>query len=286
MRICLFVNATAGGGVSVESLAEQITRAGHTITRVIHNAAELPHHRDATIDCVVAAGGDGTVAKAARALAGGDVPLAILPLGTANNIASSLAIDGPPEELIAKWSDCRIVRIDIGVLADGGGECRFVESVGSGLVVAGISEGRATLSKDHPPTHLKEARELYVDAVERLQPHPVDITIDGESLAGDYLLIEVLNTPSIGPGIRLSPDVNAADGVLSVVAARETDRDQLMQYMRARAAGEPANAGLRSWPAKRVELRGVKQLHIDDVVRPSADVVSIEIRPALLAVIA
>ena len=54
-------------------------------------------------DLVVAAGGDGTVATAARVLAGRKIPLAILPLGTANNIARSLNSDGPLDTLVASW---------------------------------------------------------------------------------------------------------------------------------------------------------------------------------------
>ena len=286
MRICLYWNPTAGGGVSADSLTELITRAGHHVARVVDDADDLPANLDISFDCVVAAGGDGTVARAGRLLAGGHTPLAILPMGTANNIASSLAIEGEPEQLIAKWKDHKVVRIDVGVMDDGRGECRFLESVGTGLVVAGIAEGKATLSKDDPETHLSEARQMYVDAVEQLKPHHLDITIDGESLGGDYLLIEVLNTPSIGPGIRFSPDVSAADGLLSVVAARETDREQLAAYMRARLTGDPADAGLRSWRARRVEFRGVADLHVDDRVRPAGEVVTIGIEPASLPVLA
>jgi diacylglycerol kinase family enzyme len=235
---------------------------------------------------VVAAGGDGTVARAGRILAGGTIPLAILPMGTANNIASSLSIEGEPDQLIATWKHHRVVRIDVGVIDDGNGECRFLESVGTGLMVAGIAEGQATLSKNDPSTHLSEARQMYVDAVEQLKPHRLDITVDGEALGGDYLLIEVLNTPSIGPGIRFSPEVSAADGLLSVVAARESDREQLAGYMRARLTGEPMDAGLPSWRAKRVEFRGVTDLHVDDRVRPSGEVVSIAVQPASLPVLA
>jgi diacylglycerol kinase (ATP) len=286
MRICLYWNPTAGGGVSSDSLTELIARAGHHVDRVVEDANDLPDNLDASFDCVVAAGGDGTVARAGRILAGGNIPLAILPMGTANNIASSLAIEGEPGQLIAKWKDHRVVRIDVGVMDDGSGECRFLESVGTGLVVAGIAEGRATLAKNDPSTHLSEARQMYVDAVEQLKPHRLDITIDGESLGGDYLLIEVLNTPSIGPGIRFSAEVSPADGLLSVVAARESDREQLADYMRARLTGEPTDAGLRSWRAKCIELRGVTDLHVDDRVRPSKDVVSIAVQPASLPVLA
>ena len=43
-------------------------------------------------DLVIVAGGDGTVTKVARELKNRKTPLAILPSGTANNIASSLGV--------------------------------------------------------------------------------------------------------------------------------------------------------------------------------------------------
>ena len=58
---------------------------------------------DRAADLIVAVGGDGTVASVAREVAGHDVPLAVLPVGTANNIAFSLGCDGPLDELIDHW---------------------------------------------------------------------------------------------------------------------------------------------------------------------------------------
>lgn len=55
-------------------------------------AALVQHAVDAGTSTVVAAGGDGTVSEVARALVGTDIPLGILPLGTANLIARDLQI--------------------------------------------------------------------------------------------------------------------------------------------------------------------------------------------------
>ena len=296
MRICLFWNESAGEGASLDELLALIARAGHHVERVIEDVKDLPAAIASSIDCVVAAGGDGTVARAGRALAGGDVPLAILPLGTANNIASSLSIDGAPRELIARWASQRLVAIDIGVMRSETGESYFLESVGSGLVAAGIAEGDATLSKDDPEEHLLQARRMYLDTIQHLSPRHRRLTIDGQSMDGDYLLVEVLNTPAIGPGIRLSPDVNAADGLLSVVAAGEADREALATYVQAQTRGNPwatkpwrsrpADAGLKSWPASRVELAGIDEVHVDDEVREGeGHAVTVTIKPGFLRVL-
>lgn len=288
MRICLFWNQTAGEGVSADSLTHLITGAGHTVTRVVDDVAQLPHHLDSAIDCVVAAGGDGTIARVGRSLAGGDIPMAILPMGTANNIAASLAIEGTPEQLIAKWADHRIVKIDVGVVRDAARERYFLESVGAGLIAQAITLGRAGIPADaDPESQLRQARQIYVDHVRELPAQHLAVTFDGHSIGDDYVMVEVLNTPSIGPGIRLSADVNAADGCLSLVTAGEAERAALAAYLRARVTGDPPDAGLKAVRTQCVELKGVREIHVDDRVRAvSGQSIAIFIKPAFLAVLA
>jgi diacylglycerol kinase (ATP) len=288
MRICLYWNETAGEGVSADSLTHLITRAGHTVARVVDELAQLPHHLDSAIDCVVAAGGDGTVAKVGRTLAGGDIPLAILPMGTANNIAASLAIEGTPEQLIDKWADHRIVKIDVGVVRQSGGESYFLESVGAGLIATGISLGRASIAGDaDPESQLLQARRLYEEQARNLPAQHLGVTFDGHAMEGEYLLVEVLNTPSIGPGIRLSADVNAADGCLSLVTAGEPDRGALAAYLQTKINGEPANAGLEGVRTDCVELTGVTDIHVDDqLCRVTGGSIAIFIKPAFLSILA
>lgn len=287
MRICLFWNESAGEGVSLDELTTLIVRAGHTIEHVVQRVEDLPGNCEAGVDCVVAAGGDGTVARVGRALAGGDLPLVPLPTGTANNIATSLGIEGPPDVVIAGWKDQPIRRIDIGVARDSHGETIFLESVGTGLVAHGIAVGDGAVPKRKAPAEqLAHARQMYLEAISHLQPRHYGITIDGAAIDGEYLLVEVLNMPAIGPAIRLAADVNAGDGALSVVVARESDREALASYVSSWLTAEPRAAGLKSWRGQRVELKGLQEFHVDDDVRPagSGDL-SISIKPAYLPVL-
>lgn len=284
MRVCLFWNEAAGGGTSLTELTEAITKAGHQLDRVISRPEELSAEHIRGADCVAAAGGDGTVARVAHRLVGGDVPLAIIPLGTANNIATSLDISGPAAEVAARWERAKVVHLDVGSID---GSRHFFEGVGSGLVAACIDEGRRSLSKDDPDDHLVAARQMYLNLLDRLTPIRHTITLDDETVEGEYLLVEVLNTSQIGPGIELASNVSSVDGLLSVVAIGESDRAALVSYITAlRDEGSPAPQ-FHSWRSKRVEIRGAERLHVDDLVLPATTrPVEIELKAGHLPILA
>jgi diacylglycerol kinase (ATP) len=286
MRICLFFNETAGGGISLDALTSHITRAGHHIDRVVGRDEDLRAHLHDGFDCVAAAGGDGTIGRAARALAGGAMPLAVLPLGTANNIATSLALDSDIDRLIAGWEANRIAKIDLGVVEANGRQQYFLESVGCGLVADSIDTGRRTLSKDDPDTHLEHARQLYLDIADQSAARRYSMRIGDETVEGDFLLIEALNTSFIGPGVQLTSSANAADGLLSVVAVTSSEKPALTAYLRALRDGSNRDAGFKSWRVPVVELDGPDRIHIDDQVEAVSGAVTIRLAPAALPLLA
>ncbi|MDQ6701229.1 MAG: sphingosine kinase [Acidobacteriota bacterium] len=65
-------------------------------------------------DAVVAGGGDGTISSVASALAGTDVPLGILPLGTWNHFAKDVGIPLRLEDAFETILDGNTGRVDVG----------------------------------------------------------------------------------------------------------------------------------------------------------------------------
>lgn len=288
MRICLYWNQNAGDGESLHHITTLIERAGHQVAEVIDDGDACPASSP-DVDCVIAAGGDGTVARVARALAGSDVPIAILPLGTANNIAHSLGIRSDPGEAIAAWRRQDVVKIDAGVVADEHGSTLFVEAAGVGLVPSGITHGRAAdrLAGADAAAKVEWARRMFLETLSDLRPRHSTLNIDGEDLAGEYLLVEVLNIASVGPRLRLSAEAHHADGLLSVVVAAESDREAIARHLRHPSDEEASHAWLKSWRARRVVVSGWPEYHVDDQVRTSASGrVTLDIRPACVAVLA
>jgi diacylglycerol kinase family enzyme len=65
------------------------------------------------VDALVAAGGDGTISTAAAAVAGTDMPLGVLPLGTLNHFAKDAGIPLDLEEAVAVIAGGRTRQVDI-----------------------------------------------------------------------------------------------------------------------------------------------------------------------------
>jgi diacylglycerol kinase (ATP) len=107
MRRRFLVLVNAGAGLTqpwlVDAVARALQRAGATVTR--ENLGEFAAIRQLAAtaarsqryDVVVAAGGDGTIRAAAAGMSGTDVPLAIIPCGTANVLAQEIGLKARPD---------------------------------------------------------------------------------------------------------------------------------------------------------------------------------------------
>jgi diacylglycerol kinase family enzyme len=78
-------------------------------------------HIDRGADLVIVAGGDGTINEAAEGMLHSDVPLAILPGGTANVLANETGLGSRIEGVATRLEECRPRRISVGHLTCGGG---------------------------------------------------------------------------------------------------------------------------------------------------------------------
>jgi diacylglycerol kinase (ATP) len=167
---------------------------------------------------LIAAGGDGTVTKLIRHIPYRSVPIGILPLGTANNIACSLGIAGAPQELAAGWSlDCTR-RLDIGIARGKWGHCNFVEAVGVGSLTEAIQQIDAACVASADP--LRHGRSTLAKLLADARPTKTRLTLDGRELSDDFLLVEILNVRAAGRGLRLAPAADPGDGLLDLILSR------------------------------------------------------------------
>ena len=112
--ICL-----ARHGVTLEALQGLLARHGieseaETVVAEPDMLAYRARLRQFPPSRLIVAGGDGTVHQAANMLAGSDVPLGVLPLGTANDFARSLDLPLDLERAVALIAEGAPLPVDLG----------------------------------------------------------------------------------------------------------------------------------------------------------------------------
>lgn len=177
--------------------------------------------------CVVAAGGDGTLARAiAHDL--GETPVAPFPLGNENLFARHFGFTSDPERLAAAVVRGETRPIDVGRV--NGRRFTIVTSAGfDGAVAHRLHEMRARGDVAQQAHRLSYLRPLASAAV-RYRPPMMEVTIDGErTMTG--ALVMVFNLPRYGLGLDgLYRGADPTDGRLDYLVFERPSRAALLRY--------------------------------------------------------
>lgn len=277
MRVTLVHNPDAGGEdqPSGPELTDMIRRAGH---EPIYRSTKTDDWRAALEqpgELVAVAGGDGIVGKVAKNLVDRAAPLAILPMGTANNIARTLGLlNTPLQQLIAGWSSARRTKFDVGVATGPWGSSHFIEGLGLGLFTQMMTRLDARGNIDL--AHLTEPEEKITSVLEMLQVRlcscpeiKLHVTVDGRDLSGEYILFEVMNIKSVGPNLLLAPQADPGDGLLDIVCLTRGAQGKLNECLAACKEDNPSPRGLPVRRGKNIHIAWEgTSIHIDDQAWP------------------
>ena len=278
MRVTLIHNPGAGRQENdAKALMKLLRGAGHKPRYQSSKDKGWDRVLDKRADVVVVAGGDGTVAAVARRMVRRGVPVAVLPSGTANNVARSLGLLKKPfEELVRSWRDARRVPLDVGLASGPWGERYFIEGIGAGLFAGLLVRSEQNKGKKEKENKTKGPAKVVDGALRRLKElaevaEPVEIgaQLDGVDISGNYLLFEAVNLPYIGPNLYIAPDTRAGDGKLEVVLVPESQRSRLVKYLEHWHENRERPSLLPSRRGKHLQIEWTGfALHIDDKLRP------------------
>lgn len=270
MQATLIFNETAGalgnGNLTAEELQDALRQAGFVpVYEATEQESDLDRILQKAEGLIVAAGGDGTIRAVITRLIGRDIPLAVIPMGTANNVARTLGVEGDPLEIIARLQEPRIHQFDIGYVEGPWGKDYFLEGAGFGFFADVLHEYEPEKGKS-----VLRGLQAFTNTLRNNHTYSNDLWIDGEVLNGDYLLVEALNTKAVGPRIQLAPDATPDDGLLDLVCIRESDREGFLQYARSLLSEDLDQL-------ETVSTRKIRELrfhwdgfpfHLDEEVRP------------------
>ena len=245
--------------------------AGHKVRYQSSKEKDWTKTLKKSCDMIAVAGGDGTVGKVARRLVGKPVPIAILPLGTANNIAHAMGLTGRAlEPLITEWETARRISFDIGEADGPWGSNYFVEGVGIGLFAATILSIQrrkdpklaAAASREDEITRVLE---IFKEQVQKHRAKKIKVRLDDEDLSDDYIIIQASNIRYIGPNLDLAPGADTNDGLLDVVLIRPGEEEKLSRYLTRCISGKGAKANLTVRRGRHLEIdANGSPIHIDD----------------------
>ncbi len=266
-RALLIVNPAAGGGTARTDIAaiRQVLDLAFEEIEVVETGLEHPTATELALravregfDAVLAAGGDGTVGSAARALVGTDVALGVLPFGTYMNIARAVAIPRDDQRAAAQViADGHVRQIDVGRV----GELFFFEAAGIGLDADALSAGRA-IRRGERAFALAALRALL-----RRRGVRVRIAVDGRIRTRRVLQAVVSNGPWYGWGFEVAPGAVIDDGKLDLVVFGDSRWRVLRELVAAAIARDRPARGRRSRGARIVMSAGEDlKVHADGIV--------------------
>ncbi|HZO47152.1 MAG TPA: diacylglycerol kinase family protein [Xanthobacteraceae bacterium] len=275
MRATLFHNPTAGGAKFTKKELMTALKLGGLVPRYVSTKSRrFKKELAAAEELVVVAGGDGTVAKVIAQMPDRGVPVAILPLGSANNIARSFGVAGAPYELAEILHPLYFQRYSMGTVRGPWGRRRFVEAVGLGPLARMMQ--MPSLEFANGVDSLRGGRRELPKILRKAKPLNIDLMVDGKPVPGDLLSVEIMNIVYTGPGLPLAPSADPGDRMIEVVCVGPSDRRAMMDWIKEPQHRRPPVSVRR---ASRVDIvwRGDPMRIDDDVIEPPAEPTTISV---------
>ncbi|MBA2691066.1 MAG: diacylglycerol kinase family lipid kinase [Rubrobacter sp.] len=179
--------------------------------------------RQWTDGLLIVIGGDGTVNEAVNGLGKAGFPdgvtLAILPTGTSNDLAATLAIPEDPDAAEDAIRRNRVRTLDAAkATSDGVGEMFFINAAtgGFGAETADIADGEMK-SRWGKLAYVRASLEVARD----FDAPEVEFTLDGEARCMKAVNVAVGNCRYVGGGWPAAPRANPEDGLLDLVVVED-----------------------------------------------------------------
>jgi diacylglycerol kinase (ATP) len=243
--------------------------------------AQVKRALDDGVELLIAWGGDGMVQRCIDVLAGSDVPLAIIPAGTANLFATNLGIPTDIEEAVAVGLRGARHRFDVGRF---NGE-RFAVMAGAGFDAAMI--------RDAGDGGLKErlGRAAYVwTGSENLRSKPfrADIRVDGAPwYRGKASCILLGNVGKLFGGVEAFDDARPDDGRLEVGVVTAEGLLEWGRMIARTALGTPDKSPLaRTTKARSVKVKLNRKVlyELDGGDRTKVKTFKVKVEPSAITV--
>jgi diacylglycerol kinase (ATP) len=240
--VFILANPISGRGRGVraaESLKQRLVQAGLRVdlemTKGPGDARTMAADLDDPLGTLAVVGGDGTLNEVISGLTRFDVPIALLPLGTANLLGTALGLTHRPDRLTRIILARKVRRLDLGQV----GSRRFVSVAGIGFDAACTRELQRL--RRGPISKLS-----YVRPVTRTlfghRTTPLTVIVDGQQVTDDAAWVLVCNVKEYAAYFQFTPEADPTDGEFDLCILHRHGRlSHLALFIRAlcRRTGRP-----------------------------------------------
>jgi diacylglycerol kinase (ATP) len=256
-RALLLLNPKARRGeLGAPPAFDRLREAGFDLiepTEEFNRFSEAVRAHAGKVDLVIAAGGDGTLTGAVDGLVSTGLPLGVLPLGTANDLARTLGLPADPiaaaDVIIAGHQR----RIDLGWVND----THFFNVASIGLST-GITRKLSRESKSRWGVFAYAVAAFSV--VTRARPFRAEIITGGETIEVKTVQIAVGNGRHYGGGLVIDAAATIDDATLHLVSLEVEHWWQMIPLMpRFRKGTLGASKRVRVLSGREFEVRPAKK---------------------------
>jgi len=252
MKQAVFLyNTQSGKGKaarSVEAICTVFRAYGYEIEPRLIDFSANPFDGNETIDLMVVAGGDGTVNYVVNAMKrkGLDIPLGVIPSGTANDFARALGMSREPLEAARQIASGGVERVDVGCV--------------NGLWFVNIfSFGIFTTTSQRTPDKRKHRIGKLAYIIEGVKEFrsmhavPLEIEADGERSDLRSLMVLIFNGETAG-GFHLARRSSIKDGLFDcILLEKKNFFRSTLAMCRYLAGGQPKI--VRHLQARTIDIR-------------------------------
>jgi diacylglycerol kinase (ATP) len=250
-HLALILHGARADLPALRHLVEWVRAKGHVVRpRVTWEAgdgAELAREAVAAgVDTVVACGGDGTVNEVLNGLDGSDVPMGIVPIGTANDFAKQVGIPDDADHAMDVILRGHPQRIDTASLNGR----RFLNVSTAGVGAEATAE---------TPTEAKQTLGALAYAItgirklKDLEPKKARVRGPGFAFSVDFFLLAVGNARVTGGGTAMTPLANVRDGLLDLCIVEAMGKAEFAKLLLLVKRGE------------HLESEGVRYMQVSEV---------------------
>ncbi len=166
---------------------------------------------------VVACGGDGTARDVAIGLLGSDAEMGIIPMGSGNDFAKSLAIPLNIKEALSIIERGTSVTVDAGKCNDH----YFINTLGFGFDGTTNQIAGESMIRNGTLRYILSALKANL----RVRPFYSELELDGERVhSGPLLMLTVANGEVEGGNFKVAPGASNRDGILEFVTIDPVSR--------------------------------------------------------------